>query len=574
MKKNLRFASAIAVLVGMAQATSLSVAVADATEPAVIQSHDSVSRLRLPLEPAPTPWIAAHRGQWRDFPENSIPAILQAIEDGAEIVEMDINRTKDGQLILMHDKTVDKTTNGSGKVLDFTLEEIKALRLRERQGNGPAPLTEYQVPTFKEALEAVRGKNVLFNLDKGWEYREQLYREAAELDMLSYVIFKGSPNVDDAVAFMKAHPDAYYMHVIDDSEVSHLEEFGDAMPDAFEIAWDSPDDIQGTDEFWEKVDARSAIFGNSPWDAVSGGYTDEASLLDPSAGWGYHVSRGADVIQTDNVRAVAAWRSGVDVTRYLLRDGSIRVQAENYVNDPAWYYDVNPKNECKTPVTYPENPVDACNLDGAQIIQYIRDGEYWALDFEIPADGEYELSMRQSADTEPGGTVTAETVDGQTRTVVTPNNTHNRHFTVISLGNYELKKGTNRIKFTFTHPDYMSVDWVQADLVAPAVEVITTSAPVATATATPIQESAAPTATTSTGEATATTTPTEVSSTPLRATRTPAEPTADAAKPGSSAGLAIGAVMAVILTIGMLITAGLGSAFMPVIEQLRELVTR
>lgn len=142
------------------------------------------------------------------------------------------------------------------------------------------------------------------------------------------------------------------------------------------------------------------------------------------------------------------------------------------MNDPAWFKDDNEKNDCKVPVAHPGNPIDACNLDGAQIIQYIRD-EFWALDFEIPKDGEYELTMRQSADTEPGGTVTVETGDGQRRMVATPNTTHNRHFTVISLGKYDLKKGTNRIKFTFTHPDYMSVDWVQADLVVPTATTVT-----------------------------------------------------------------------------------------------------
>lgn len=548
MKKNLRSASAIAILVGIAQATSLSVAVADAVEPAIIQSHDSVSRLRLPLEPVPTPWIAAHRGQWRDAPENSIPAVLGAIEDGANIVEIDIKRTKDGHLILMHDKTVERTTNGTGDVADLSLDEVKALRLRERQGNGPAPLTEYQVPTFKEVLAATKGKNVLLNLDKGWEYREQLYREAAEAGMLDYLLFKGSPNVADAVTFMQEHPDVYYMHIINDKEVSHVDEFGDTLPDAFEIAWDSPEDVQGTDEFWKKLDGRTAIFANSMWNSVSGGYTDEASLIDPAKGWDYHVSRGADMIQTDNIEAIAAWRSGTDVTQYLLKEGSIRVQAENYVNDPAWYYDANPKNECKVPVTYPENPVDACDLDGAQVVQYIRDGEFWALDFEIPADGNYELTMRQSADTEPGGTVTVETVDGQKRTIDTPNTTHNRHFTVLSLGEFELKKGTNRLKFTFTHPDYMSVDWVQADMVSPVATTSTTPA------------TAAPTVTTTTVAPEMETSAEAIST---------AETKTDSPEPTSSTVKTIGGGVLGVLAVAITVIAKLGGALTSVIERIR-----
>lgn len=59
--------------------------------------------------------IGAHRGQWRDFPENSLPGITEAIADGAEIVEIDVRLTADGVPVLMHDETVDRTTNGTGQ---------------------------------------------------------------------------------------------------------------------------------------------------------------------------------------------------------------------------------------------------------------------------------------------------------------------------------------------------------------------------------------------------------------------------------------------------------------------------
>ena len=222
MRNSIKFSGSIAILVGLSQIGAITTVAAEAAESTIVQSHDAVSRIRLPHGPAPTPWIAAHRGQWRDNPENSIPGILDAIEDGADMVEIDISSTKDGQLVLMHDKTVDRTTNGTGNVADMTFEEIKKLRLRQNQGNGPAPVTEYQVPTFKEVLAAVKGKNVLLNLDKGWQHRDQLLKEILEEDMLQYALFKGSPTVEEAVAFMKANPDAYYMHVINDKEACLL----------------------------------------------------------------------------------------------------------------------------------------------------------------------------------------------------------------------------------------------------------------------------------------------------------------------------------------------------------------
>jgi glycerophosphoryl diester phosphodiesterase len=140
--------------------------------------------LAMPGEHRPFPWIAAHRGQWRSAPENSLPGIDAAIDQGAEIVEIDIRMTRDGGLVLMHDETVDRTTNGAGRVADLTTEQVTSLRLREKLGSGPAPLTHEQVATFDEVLDLVEGRNVLINLDKAWPIREALYDALAERDMV------------------------------------------------------------------------------------------------------------------------------------------------------------------------------------------------------------------------------------------------------------------------------------------------------------------------------------------------------------------------------------------------------
>ena len=63
--------------------------------------------------------VVAHRGNWRSAPENSVAAIDSAIQMGVDIVEIDIHKTKDGQLILMHDDRVDRTTNGKGLILSL-----------------------------------------------------------------------------------------------------------------------------------------------------------------------------------------------------------------------------------------------------------------------------------------------------------------------------------------------------------------------------------------------------------------------------------------------------------------------
>ena len=69
--------------------------------------------------------MAAHRGDKDCRPENTMPAYEHAIEVGADAIEVDVHQTKDGVLVMMHDHTVDRTTNGTGKVSDMTLAEIR-----------------------------------------------------------------------------------------------------------------------------------------------------------------------------------------------------------------------------------------------------------------------------------------------------------------------------------------------------------------------------------------------------------------------------------------------------------------
>lgn len=104
------------------------------------------------------PIISAHRGGPRKgYPENCIETFANTISATHAMLEIDPHYTKDGHIVLMHDPTVDRTTNGQGKVADFTLEEIRKLRLKDTQGN----LTDYQIPTLDEALQWAKGKTIL-----------------------------------------------------------------------------------------------------------------------------------------------------------------------------------------------------------------------------------------------------------------------------------------------------------------------------------------------------------------------------------------------------------------------------
>lgn len=95
--------------------------------------------------------ITAHRGAGFLEPENTLRALRRAIALGVDQIEVDARLTRDGRVILMHDPTVDRTTNGVGRVADLTLAQLRQL---------DAGLGEL-VPTLEEALACVRGKVVL-----------------------------------------------------------------------------------------------------------------------------------------------------------------------------------------------------------------------------------------------------------------------------------------------------------------------------------------------------------------------------------------------------------------------------
>lgn len=98
-------------------------------------------------------YVAAHRGWSEKFPENTLEAFRAAIELGCDQLETDIRISKDGELVIMHDATVDRTTNGSGAVKEFTLEELKMLDAGIKKSE---EFKGCRVPTFIEFMELVK----------------------------------------------------------------------------------------------------------------------------------------------------------------------------------------------------------------------------------------------------------------------------------------------------------------------------------------------------------------------------------------------------------------------------------
>ncbi len=98
------------------------------------------------------PWIIAHRGLSARAPENTVPAFRRAVEVGADLIELDVTWTADRALVVIHDDTLDRTTNGSGPVLARAWSEVAAL---DAGAWFDERFTGTRVPTLREALAAI-----------------------------------------------------------------------------------------------------------------------------------------------------------------------------------------------------------------------------------------------------------------------------------------------------------------------------------------------------------------------------------------------------------------------------------
>ena len=145
-------------------------------------------------------FVVAHRADWRNFPENSLEAIESAIQMGVDIVELDVHRTADGELVVCHDRTIDRTTNGKGKINELTLDYIRSRNLRA----GHRALTRYKMPTLAEALDVCNGR-VLINIDKGINYYDQILDMLVERKMVDQVIIKSSKSAEAMKDFFSKH---------------------------------------------------------------------------------------------------------------------------------------------------------------------------------------------------------------------------------------------------------------------------------------------------------------------------------------------------------------------------------
>lgn len=242
--------------------------------------------------------VALHRSGWRHAPENSMLAIQQAIKMGVDIIEIDLCKTKDGEVILMHDRTLDRTTSGSGFVKDYTLEEIKKLNLRDGGGH----IVKYKVPTLREVLIEAKGK-VLINLDKSFEIFDDVLPILKETGTLNQVIIKGYdiPYKEVKEKFGIYLDSVQYMPIIKLGAKGYevlLQEVKNKHFEGVEFTFES-DTIPIVNQFYEFEKKGTRVWVNALWPEHNAGHDDDKALDDPDGSYGWLISKGINIIQTD-----------------------------------------------------------------------------------------------------------------------------------------------------------------------------------------------------------------------------------------------------------------------------------
>ncbi|WP_064975156.1 glycerophosphodiester phosphodiesterase family protein [Alistipes provencensis] len=244
--------------------------------------------------------VACHRGDWRNWPENSLPAIESVIDMGADIVEIDLALTSDSVLVVCHDRTLNRTTTGKGLIASIPYDSIRHCYLKS--GHGVA--TSHRMPTLREALEVCKDR-IVVNIDKGYDYYDLALAVTEELGVTEQILIKGKRPTDIVAAKFSEYPrNMMYMPIIDILKPKGQALFAEyrdkgITPLAYEICWSEYTPEVETC-MREVIAGGSKLWVNSLWPSLNGGLCDDAAIEgDPAEVYGKLVDMGATLIQTD-----------------------------------------------------------------------------------------------------------------------------------------------------------------------------------------------------------------------------------------------------------------------------------
>lgn len=249
--------------------------------------------------------VVAHRACWKGTSENSIDAIEACIAAGVDMVEIDLRATRDGKLVLLHDATVDRMTDGTGVIADMDWDEVRKLRLREGQGRG-TPLTDRHIPTFEDVLRVAKDR-ILINVDAKIIPPAGLLELIDRISDRRQILFKAEAPVADILAVAPWVREVRFQPILREPSMgadprAAIAAYDPLRPAGYEIDIKHQPFAPGLTPVIRHRCARYWI------DTLSGrAFDDRAAMASPDAVWGQMIGFGVDAIQTDEPVALAAY---------------------------------------------------------------------------------------------------------------------------------------------------------------------------------------------------------------------------------------------------------------------------
>lgn len=246
-----------------------------------------------------------------------------------------MRRTRDGVLILMHDETLDRTTNGSGTVSDITFDEVRKLRLRASGGGEKASLSNERPPTLREALEASKGR-IIINIDAKSDDFDQVHQIMTELGIADQVILKKRVGPNDSP--LSADPlfaNSIVMPVISqesgDIEDTLARQLTGKVP-AAELLFSKLDGLTEALSVAERCEFRIWVNTLDSVPQYSAGLTDSAASSAPESVWGKLEDKGVTILQTDkpeDLKAFLGERAFINRPNRRSHPTSLEVEGRN-----------------------------------------------------------------------------------------------------------------------------------------------------------------------------------------------------------------------------------------------------
>ncbi|MDP9835279.1 glycerophosphoryl diester phosphodiesterase [Neorhizobium huautlense] len=259
------------------------------------------------------PAIVAHRGAWHGAPENSLAAIERAIAVGADVVELDIRKSADGELFIMHDDTLLRMAGIDRDAETFTIAELQAIALREDDGGEHRATTDQRIPTLKQVLEITRGR-IFADLDlKDRGLFCEVAACAREMNAASYVDLKTRVMTREELDWVRAQNiDGVAFMAMSKFTAEDIHEtmalLSEIKPFMCEMRFDSIETIKANRQLFR--DANMALWTNTLNMEASGEWVDKTALVDPDSIWGTLMDAGVSVFQTDEPEALKAYLQG------------------------------------------------------------------------------------------------------------------------------------------------------------------------------------------------------------------------------------------------------------------------